>query len=72
VLIVDRLPGGWKGKPTSIKLLLDAAGNPIANPTTQVQPIFNQGTVEQYFKWIKSLMSIPQGQSVTDHYLSTL
>jgi uncharacterized alpha/beta hydrolase family protein len=47
---------------------LDAEGNTIANPTTQVQPIFNQDTVKQYFKWIKSLISILQGQLVMEHY----
>jgi hypothetical protein len=41
------------GKPPSVKLLLDAAGNAIDNPTVQVQPIFNEGTKEQCFKWFQ-------------------
>jgi hypothetical protein len=32
------------GKPPSVKLLLDSAGNAIDNPTVKVQPIFNGGT----------------------------
>jgi hypothetical protein len=34
------------GKPTPVKLLLDSAGKTIDNPTVQVQPIFNGGTME--------------------------
>jgi hypothetical protein len=34
------------GKPPSVKLLLDAAGKAIDNPTVQVQPIFNGGTTD--------------------------
>jgi hypothetical protein len=56
------------GKSTQIKLTLGAEGNVIANPTTQAQPIFNQGTVKQYLKWINSLNSILQGQSVMELY----
>jgi hypothetical protein len=47
---------------------LDADGESIDNPTAQVQPIFNQGTETQFFKWNKSLIYIMQGQSVTEHY----
>jgi hypothetical protein len=43
------------GKPPSVKLLLNAKGKAIDNPTIQVQPIFNGGTMEQFFKWFKSL-----------------
>jgi hypothetical protein len=56
------------GKPPQIKLTLDAEEKEIANPITQVQPIFNQGTIELYFKWIKSLNSILAGQLITEHY----
>jgi hypothetical protein len=45
-----------------IKLLLDADGEAIDNPTIQVQPIFNQGTVEQFFKWNKIMLYIIQGK----------
>jgi hypothetical protein len=34
------------GKPPSVKLLLDATGKAIYNPTVQVQPIFNGGTTD--------------------------
>jgi hypothetical protein len=40
------------GKPPSIELLLDSDGKKIDNPTVQVQPIFNGGTTEQFFKWL--------------------
>jgi hypothetical protein len=53
-------------------LALDADGKTIKNPTKQVQLIFNQGNLEQYFKWIKSLSSILTGQLVTEHYRLTL
>jgi hypothetical protein len=55
------------GKPPSIKLLLNSDGEAIDNPTPKVQPIFNQGTVEQFFKLNQSLLSIMQGQLVTEH-----
>jgi hypothetical protein len=45
-------------KGVSMKLTLDINGAFIDNTTTQVQTVYNQGTVEQYFKWLKSLNSI--------------
>jgi hypothetical protein len=42
------------------------------NPMTQVQPVYNQGTVEQYFKWLKSLNSIVRGQTITENFCLTL
>jgi hypothetical protein len=42
-------------KGVSMKLTLAINGAFIENPKTQVQPVYNQGTVEQYFKWLKSL-----------------
>jgi hypothetical protein len=56
------------GKPPSIKLLLDSDGKKIDNPTVQVQPIFNGGTTEQFFKWFQSLNSLLDGQSVGEHF----
>jgi hypothetical protein len=56
------------GKPPSIKLLLDSDGKKIDNPTVQVQPIFNGGTTEQFFKWFQSLRSLLDGQSVGEHF----
>jgi hypothetical protein len=47
-----------------MKPTLDINGAFIDNPTTQVQPVYNQGTVEQYFKWLKSLNSILRGQTI--------
>jgi hypothetical protein len=38
------------------------------NPTVQVQPIFNGGTTEHFFKWLKSLSSLLQGQTVGEHF----
>jgi hypothetical protein len=40
----------------------------IGNPTTQVQPVYHQGTVEQYFKWLKSLNLILRGQTITKKF----
>jgi hypothetical protein len=52
------------GKPPSVKLLLNSEGKKIDNPTVQVQPIFNGGTKEQFFKWFQSLSSLLEGQIV--------
>jgi hypothetical protein len=49
-----------------MKLTLDINGDFIDIPTTQVQPVYKQGTVEQYFKWLKSLNSILRGQTITE------
>jgi hypothetical protein len=51
-----------------VKLTLDANGAHIVNPTTQVQPLFNQGTLEHYFKWIEGISSILLGKSVTENF----
>jgi hypothetical protein len=51
-----------------MKLTLDINSKFIYNPTTQVQPMYNQGTVEQYFKWIKSLTSILRGQTIRETF----
>jgi hypothetical protein len=55
-----------------MKLTLDINGAFIDNPTTQVQPGYNQGTGEQYFKWLKSLNSILRGQTITEKFRLTL
>jgi hypothetical protein len=52
------------GKRPSVKLLLDTTGKAIYNPIFQVQPIFNWGTKELFFKWFQSLSSLLEGQSV--------
>jgi hypothetical protein len=52
-------------KGFSMKLTLDINGEFIKNPTTQVHPLYNQGTVEQYFKRLKSLNSILRGHTIT-------
>jgi hypothetical protein len=54
--------------PPSVKLLLDAKGDAIDNPTIQVQPNFNGGNTEQLFKWYNSLSYLMEGQSVGEHY----
>jgi hypothetical protein len=56
------------GKPPSVKLLHDSEGKKIDNPTVQVQPIFNGGTTEQFFKWFQSLSSLLEGQTVVEHF----
>jgi hypothetical protein len=56
------------GKPPSVKLILDAKGDAIDNPTVQVQPTFKNGTAEQFFKWYKSPSSLMEVQSVGEHY----
>jgi hypothetical protein len=38
----------------------------------QVEPVYNKGTVEQYFKWLKSLNSILGGQTITGKFRLTL
>jgi hypothetical protein len=43
-------------------------GDFIDNLMTQVQPVYNQCTVEQYFKWLKSLNLILQGQTITEKF----
>jgi hypothetical protein len=54
-------------KGVSMKLTLDINGNFIDNPTRQVQTVYNRGTVEQYFKGMKSLNLILQGQTITEN-----
>jgi hypothetical protein len=55
-------------KPPSVKLLLDSEGKKIDNPTVQVQPIFNGGNTEQFFKWFQSLSSLLEGQTLGEHF----
>jgi hypothetical protein len=59
-------------KPPSVKLLLDAKGGAIDNPTIKVHLILNGGTTEHLFKWYKSLSSLMEGQSVGEHCLLAL
>jgi hypothetical protein len=33
-----------------------------------VQPIFNGGTTEHFFKWFQTLISLLDGQSVGEHF----
>jgi hypothetical protein len=56
------------GKPPSVKLLLDSEGKKVDNPTVQVQPIFNGGTTEQFFKWFQSLSSLLEEKIVGEHF----
>jgi hypothetical protein len=56
------------GKPPSVKLLLDSEGKKIDNPTVHIQPIFNGGTTEQFFKWFQSLSSLLEGQTVGERF----
>jgi hypothetical protein len=68
----EKDPDEGDKKGDSMKLTLDINGTFIDNPTTQVQPVYNQSTVEQYFKWIKSLDSILRGQTITEKFLLAL
>jgi hypothetical protein len=64
----EKDPDEGDKKGVSIKLTLDINGAFIDNPTTQVHPVYNQGTVKQYFKWLKSLISILPGQTITEKF----
>jgi hypothetical protein len=64
----EKDPDEGDKKGFSMKLTLDINGAFIDNPTTQVQPVYNQGTVEQYFKWLKSLNSILRGHTITEKF----
>jgi hypothetical protein len=59
-------------KGVSMKLILDINGAFIDNAMTQVQPVYNQRTVEHYFKCLKSLNSILRGQKVTEKFYLAL
>jgi hypothetical protein len=56
------------GKPPSVKIFIGATGKEIDNPKIQVQPIFIWGTTEQFFKWLLSISSLLEGQSVGGHF----
>jgi hypothetical protein len=64
----EKDPDEGDKKGVSMKLTLDINGAFIDNPTTQVHPVYNQCTVEQYFKWLKSLNSILRGQSIMEKF----
>jgi hypothetical protein len=66
----EKHPDEGDKKGVSMKLTLDINGEFINNPTiqVQVQPVYNQGTVEQYFKWLKNLNSILRGQTITEKF----
>jgi hypothetical protein len=64
----EKDPDEGDKKGVSMKLTLYLNGAFIGNPTTQVQPVSNQGTVEQYFKWLKSLNSILRGHTITEKF----
>jgi hypothetical protein len=55
-----------------MKLTLDINGEFIDNPTTQVQPVYNKGTVEEYFMWLNSLNSILRGHKITEKFCLNL
>jgi hypothetical protein len=64
----EKDPDEGDKKGVLMKLALDLNGAFIDNPTTQVQPVYNQGTVEHYFKWLKSLNSIIRGYTITEKF----
>jgi hypothetical protein len=64
----EKDPDEGDKKGFSMKLTLDINSEFIDNLMTQVQPVYNQITVKQYFKWLKSLNSILQGQNITEKF----
>jgi hypothetical protein len=54
----EKDPDEGDKKGVSMKLTLDINDKFINNPMTQVQPVYKEDTVEQYFKWLKSLNSV--------------
>jgi hypothetical protein len=48
----EKDPDDGDKKGVSMKPNLDVNGDLIDFTTTQVQPVYNQGTIKQYFKWI--------------------
>jgi hypothetical protein len=64
----EKDPDEGDKKGVLMRLTLDINGAFIDNLMTQVQPVYNQGTVEQYFKWLKSLNSILRGQTITEKF----
>jgi hypothetical protein len=40
----------------------------IPNPTTDFLPLFYQGTIEQFFKWVLALKSIMVGHTFRECY----
>jgi hypothetical protein len=64
----EKDPDEGDKKGFSMKLTLDITGDFIDSMTTQVLPVYNQGTVKQYFKWMKSLNSILRGQTITEKF----
>jgi hypothetical protein len=66
--VAEKDPDEGDKKGVSMKLTLNINGAFIDNPTTQVQPVYNQGTVEQYFKLVKSLSLILRGQTFTEKF----
>jgi hypothetical protein len=60
----EKDPDEGDKKRVSMKLTLDINGELIDNLTTQVHPVYHQGTIEQYFKWINSLNSILRWQNI--------
>jgi hypothetical protein len=55
-----------KERSVAVKITTNLAGEALPNPTTEFQPIFNRGTVEQYFKWISSLQNIMSNHTVLE------
>jgi hypothetical protein len=61
-----------KEKSVEVKLTSNLAGETVPNPTTEFQPVFNRGTVEQYFKWISSLHYSMSNNTVREKYAVAL
>jgi hypothetical protein len=59
-------------KPVAVKLQHDDNRLAIPNPTTEYLPLFYQGTIEQYFKWVQTLSSVMIGHAVQKRYAVAL
>jgi hypothetical protein len=58
--------------PVVVKLQHTADGSVIPNPTTECLPLFYQGNIEQFLKWVLSLKYIMIGHTVRERYAVAL
>jgi hypothetical protein len=61
-----------KDKSIVVKLTTNLTGEALPNRTNGLWPIFKQGTVEQYFKWISSFHNIMSNNIVRENYAVAL
>jgi hypothetical protein len=61
-----------KEKSVAVKLTTNLAGEAPPIPTPELQTIFNQVTIEHYFKWISSLHNIMSNHTIREKYAVAL